>query len=93
MAKYKKLPGIEYMPDYSLVDSAECDFAINWYICNHCHETFIYDYGKIQRHDPNFCPVCGAPNEPTYKLEFTQEEKEMLLNAESIFGVKEKNNE
>lgn len=62
--EYKKLPGIEYMPYYSRVDSMECGFGINWYVCHHCHETFIYDYGKAQRHDPNFCPICGDPNEP-----------------------------
>lgn len=64
MAEYKELPGIEYMPYYSRIDSMECDFGIDWYVCHHCNETFIYDYGKAQRHDPKFCPVCGAPNEP-----------------------------
>lgn len=53
MAEYKELPGIEYMPYYSRVDSMECGFGIDWYVCHHCHETFIYDYGKAQRHDPN----------------------------------------
>lgn len=86
MAKYKELPGIEYMVDYSRIDSAECGFELNWYICHHCRKTFIYDYGTSQRHDPNFCPVCGAPNEPVYELEFTQEEKEAWLNPEHWFS-------
>ena len=86
MAKYKELPGIEYMVDYSCIDSAECGFELNWYVCHHCRKTFIYDYGTSQRHDPNFCPVCGAPNEPVYELEFTQEEKEAWLNPERWFS-------
>lgn len=43
MTEYKELPGIEYMPYYSRVDSMECGFGIDWYVCHHCHETFIYD--------------------------------------------------
>lgn len=23
----------------------------------------MYDFGKSQRHDPNFCPVCVGPND------------------------------
>lgn len=72
MTKYKELPGIEYMADYSNKESEECGFDINWYICHYCYETFIYDYGKSQRHDPHFCPICGAPNKPV----LTQDKKE-----------------
>ncbi len=91
MANYKKFPGIEYLTDRSNRDSDWYGVDTSWYLCNHCHDTFIYDQGKSQRHDPNFCPVCGAPNEPVYKLELTQEDKETWLNKELVFGVKEKN--
>lgn len=64
MTKYKELPGIEYMVDSSYMDSEWYGVEISWYLCNHCHNTFIYDDGKAQCHKPNFCPVCGAPNEP-----------------------------
>lgn len=61
--KYKKVPGIEYLATYSNIESERCGFDINWYICHYCDNSFIYDYGKSQRHDPNFCPICGGPNE------------------------------
>lgn len=64
MTKYKELPGIEYLADRSNTDSDWYDYDISWYLCNHCHYSFMYDYGKSQRRDPNFYPVCGAPNEP-----------------------------
>lgn len=64
MTKYKELPRIEYLADRSNRDSDWYNYDISWYLCNHCNNTFIYDYGKSQHRDPNFCPVCGAPNEP-----------------------------
>ncbi len=64
MAKYKELPGIEYLLERSSMDSDWYGVDTNWYLCNHCNNTFMYDYGKAQRRDPNFCPVCGSPNEP-----------------------------
>lgn len=63
MVNYKELPGIEYLADYSKRESEKCGFEVNWYICHCCNETFMYDYGKSQRHDPNFCPICGTPND------------------------------
>lgn len=64
MNKYKEVQSIEYMADYSKKESERCGYDINWYMCHYCHASFIYDYGKSQRHDPNFCPVCGFPNRP-----------------------------
>lgn len=64
MAKHKEVPGIEYLADLSNTYSDWYDYDISWYLCNHCHCSFMYDYDKSQRRDPNFCPVCGAPNEP-----------------------------
>lgn len=66
MIKRKEFPGIEYLSDYSNAESEKCGFEVNWYLCHFCYETFMYDYGKSQRHDPNFCPICGAPNKPIW---------------------------
>ena len=62
MNKYKEVLAIEYLADYSNTESEKCGFDVNWYVCHYCDATFIYDYGKSQRFNPNFCPVCGGPN-------------------------------
>lgn len=64
MIKGKEIPGIEYLADRSNTDSDWYGVDTSWYVCHYCNETFIYDYGKSQRHEPNFCPVCGVPNRP-----------------------------
>lgn len=33
MTNYKKLSGIEYMAGWSIEESEECGFDINWYVC------------------------------------------------------------
>ena len=63
MAKQKELPEIEYLAAISNAESEKCGFDVDWYICHYCNETFMYNYGKSQRHDPNFCPICGGPND------------------------------
>lgn len=59
MAKQKECSGIAH-----ITYSNNKKYDVDWYICHYCHRTFIYDYGMAKRYDPNFCPICGAPNKP-----------------------------